>query len=90
MINGIDLLFVVIGFVLLLIFVEGWNRYKNWSEWDRNRRRQRQNYRHEFKESFVEEEYRSYLRTLISPGLISAMYKMNYTFNKLNQALRGN
>ena len=87
--NGVDLLFVVIGFILLFLFVQGLDRYKDWVNWDRDRRRQRQHYRHEFKESFVEAEYRSYLRTLISPGLISAMYKLTHAFEKFNQALRG-
>lgn len=63
MINGIDLLFAVIGLILLFLFVEGWNRYSDWSEWDSDRRRERKQYRYEFQESFVEAEYRSYLRT---------------------------
>lgn len=62
MINGIDLLFVVIGFVLLFIFIEGWNRYWTWADWDRERRLKRRYFRYEFQDDFTEISYRQYLR----------------------------
>lgn len=58
MITGIDMLFVVIGLALLLLTVEIWDRYFNWYEWDRDKRRQRKFDRYELQESFVEAEYR--------------------------------
>jgi hypothetical protein len=52
MINGIDLLFVVMGVILLLLVVEIWDRYRDWFDWDRDRRRQRK------QESLAEAQYR--------------------------------
>lgn len=70
MINGIDLLFVVIGFILLLLFVEGWSRYKNWSEWDRDRRRKRKKYRYEFRDFLAEHEYRAWLQFIFKVNIL--------------------
>ena len=89
MINGIDLLFVLIGFILLLLLVEGWDRYMYWSRWNRDRRRERKCSRYELQDSFSEEEYRVELRMLLSDNVFSAVHKMTRSFDKWIEALRG-
>ena len=97
MINGIDLLFIIIGFVLLFLLVEGWDRYRNWSEWDRDRRRQRRYRRFELRDNLDERIYRSYLHRLAiilqitcsTSKFNDAMRDMSKSFEEFNKALRG-
>jgi hypothetical protein len=81
-IDGIDLLFVLIGFILLLLAVEVWDRYHDWFEWDRDRRRQRKYRRYEIQDNFAEKQYRGHLRLLFRLGVLTtAFYYMTDTTN---------
>lgn len=87
--NGIDMLFVAVGFVLLLIFVELWERYADWFEWDRNRRRERRRFRYDLQDAYSEMNYRLYLRELLSPGLIATIRRATRTMEKFHEAFKG-
>lgn len=96
--NGIDLLFVAIGFVLLFIITEAWDRYSDWFEWDRDCRRQRKLNRLEYQEKIAEKEYRRYLRInfkiltfsrTFSHSLTPAVKQATRSIEKFGEILRG-
>jgi hypothetical protein len=88
-ITGIDLLFVVIGFILLFLLVEASDRYRNWSEWDRDRRRKRRHERYILKDQIAEKEYRRRLRFEFTMNLFSIkMKKMKHSFDDVTRAIK--
>lgn len=89
MINGIDVLFVVIGLVLLFVIVEMWVRYSAWLEWDRNRRRQRRHDSIRFKYNFEEDEYRRHLRRVFNTKILTYSFShMTVAANRASESLR--
>ena len=94
-ITGVDLLFVVVGFVLLFLLVEVSDRYSNWTEWDRDRRRQRKLDRLKLLEEISERDYRRHLRFIFHMKLINvstnkfivAMKDLGNRFKEFNQIL---
>lgn len=75
MITGIDMLFVVVCLILLFIFVEVWDRYSDWREWDFDRRRERKLYRLEVQDHIEEKKYRRHLRLMFRLFLIEKSTK---------------
>lgn len=86
--NGIDLLFIVGGFIFLFIVVEIATRYHTWSEWDRNRRHQRRLDRFELIDHISEQTYRNNLRLMFKLGLFTThIHTLNATFSEATKAI---
>lgn len=93
--NGIDLLFVIVGLILLLVIWEVMTYYLDWSEWNQNRRRDRQLERYELEDDISEREYRRDLRFIFSIScltntfseFVKAMKKVGDSMNKFNKAI---
>ena len=96
MITGVDMLFVVVGLILLLILVEVWDRYSDWREWDFDRRRERKLYRLELQDHIEEKKYRRHLRLVFNlllvekstKSLTNAMTEATKSLNKFGELFR--
>lgn len=96
MINGVDMLITVLCFVLLFLLIDGWDRYNNWHEWNRDRRRKRKHFRYEFKDKLDEKQYRQNLRfsfsfkniTTAFEHLTTAANEASKSFENFNKAFQ--
>lgn len=84
--NGLDLLFVLIGLILLFVLMEIYIRFSSWSEWDRDRRRGRTYHLWQLKINQEEDAYRAYLRRLLVPSLQAATHRATRAIQKFNKA----
>jgi hypothetical protein len=82
MINGIDLLFVVIGLVMLFLVWHYGSKYNKWSEWDNNRRHARKLARFDRQFKMEEEKYRKQLRLLLP------IFLLTVNFTKFGEAIK--
>jgi hypothetical protein len=88
-INGIDLLYIFVGLVLLFVVIEAWDRYSDWFEWDRDRRRKRKLDRLAYQEKLAENRYRVYLRGSVSNDFVMALNRAARSIEKFGEVLRG-
>jgi hypothetical protein len=89
MINGVDLLYTICTLVLLWGILVFSTHYHNWAVWNQERRWQRKRFRTEQAERFEEDEYRTYLRRLISDdGLIAVMHRATRAFQRFNEVFQ--
>lgn len=89
MINGVDLLYAIVTLVLLWIIWVFSTHYHNWAVWNQERRWQRKRFRTEQNELFEEDEYRAYLRHLISDdGLIAVIHRATRAFQRLTESFQ--
>lgn len=87
--NGLDLLFVIFGIILLFGILEIYIWFRRWRRWDYDRRRERKFYLQLVQDSFEERAYREELRRLIRPGVIQAVHSATRAFEKLHEVLTG-
>lgn len=89
MINGVDLLYTIGTLVLLWILWVFSTHYHNWAVWNQERRWQRKRFRTEQAERFEEDEYRAYLRRLISDnGFLSTIHRVTRSFERFAEVFQ--
>lgn len=87
MINGIDVLFVVIALILLFVVWHFGEKYAEWSEWDHQRRRQRIRTRMCVSEELEMESYLDGLRLMLRLRKFSnAMMEITGTICEMTKA----
>lgn len=93
MFNGVDLLIVVVALILIGIIWSKVNQYRNWYNWDQDRRYERRRWRQELQDCMDEAAYRidlqQDLRLIFSSALIPTMKRVNRAFVELNKVFQG-
>lgn len=74
--NGIDLLYIVGGLIVLFILWEAVSHYHNWLETDRYQRRQRRLQRIQLNDILSERSYRNQLRHMLLVGGITVKFNL--------------
>lgn len=88
--NGVDLGYGIITFILLFAVWEFRCRYNNWIVWNQERRWQRRRNLIEMADQRAEEEYRAYLRRLISDDdIIASLHKATKAIQRFSTVWMG-